>query len=97
MPDTSYCTWRDYPDLSRQQMTRTPVAVQATQLKHIPVGSLFIDIKDIDRCSYPPVVCIKTDCNRKGFASFKFGISSNHSILTSDDTLVIPLCGDYSG
>ena len=97
MPDTSYCTWRDYPASSLQQMTRTPVAVPVAQLKHIPVGSLFIEIKDAGLNSHPPVVCIKTEGDGKGFASFKFGLNSDHSIMTSDDTLVIPLCGDYNG
>ena len=97
MPDTSYCTWRDYPDSSRREMYRKPVAVPVTQLKHIPVGSLFIELRDAELNSYPPVVCIKTEGDGKGFASFKFGLNSDHSIMTSDDTLVIPLCGDYNG
>lgn len=97
MSDTSYCTWRDYPDSSLQQMIRTSVDIPVTQLKHIPVGGLFIAAREIELNRYPPVVCIKTDDDGKGFASFKFGLSNDHSILTSDDMLVIPLCGDYNG
>jgi hypothetical protein len=75
-------------------MTRTSIVVPVTELKDIPVGSLFIELKDAEYSSHPPVIGIKTGDDEGGLASFKFGLSSDHQIWTSGHALVIPLCGD---
>ncbi len=91
-----YCTWRDYPDSSLQNMGRGQITVLAAKLRDIPIGGLFIHVDEASHSSHPPVICIKTDDSASNdLPSFKFGLNSDHSILTSGDTLVIPLCGDY--
>lgn len=97
MPETSYCTWRDYPDSSIQQMNRTPIGVLLTKLSDIPVNSLFLTLSDVEFNSHPPVVCVKTEDDGTGGVLFKFGLNRDHLILISGETLVIPLCGDYNG
>ncbi len=78
-------------------MTRLSIEMCVTELKNIPVGSLFIKINDVQH-NIPPTICTKTGETRDGnSATFTFGISTGFSIHISGDTLVIPFCGDHSG